>query len=197
MLEQENRAALLLSVLEHLRKLNSWCGETHVQKACYLLQAVLNSPMGYRFTLYKFAPLSFELQDDLSELIGKELVREVPAGHHMGASLDVTEFGRRFLALRQGSLGSFDSAARFIVARIAGMKVNELERLTMGVYVSLELSHGTEGERVSRLIEYQKHITAGEATLAVREAVVLIEESRVYKQQNGIASFVTSSIPAS
>jgi hypothetical protein len=44
------RAALLTTLADKLRDAGSWCGETHLQKAAYLLQTLLQVPLG--FSLY-------------------------------------------------------------------------------------------------------------------------------------------------
>ena len=49
----EEKEAVLIALMTGLREQESWCGETHVQKAAYILQEGLKVPIGLDFVLYK------------------------------------------------------------------------------------------------------------------------------------------------
>src|SRR6266545_4036200 len=63
------RAALLTELVEQMRAHDSWCGETHLQKATYFLQELLDVEMDYDFVLYKHGPFSFDLRDELGGFV--------------------------------------------------------------------------------------------------------------------------------
>jgi len=48
-----DKASLLVALTEKLRASGSWAGETHIQKAMYILETVLGVPAGFEFILYK------------------------------------------------------------------------------------------------------------------------------------------------
>ena len=72
---------------DEVKKGNGWCGETHLQKATYFLQALLEVPMNYRFILYKHAPFAFDLRDELTALRADWLLQLQPEPYPFGASL--------------------------------------------------------------------------------------------------------------
>ena len=43
------RAAIVTELAEQLTAQGSWCGETHLQKATYFLQELLEVPTGFEF----------------------------------------------------------------------------------------------------------------------------------------------------
>src|SRR6266508_496167 len=72
------RAALLTELVEQMRAHDSWCGETHLQKATYFLQELLDVEMDYDFVLYKHGPFSFDLRDELGDFVSDKLIRYQP-----------------------------------------------------------------------------------------------------------------------
>ncbi len=62
------RAVVLLTMLDALKRRGSWCGETHLQKSVYFLVELCAVPLGYSFVLYRHGPYSFELSDEITAL---------------------------------------------------------------------------------------------------------------------------------
>ena len=60
------RAAVVVSLVKALEKNGSWCGDTHVQKGTFILQELLHVPLEFAFSLYKYGPYSFDLNDELA-----------------------------------------------------------------------------------------------------------------------------------
>ena len=60
-MERLERAALLLRLVDRLREKGSPCGLTHVQKATYFVQDLMDVPLGFRFVLYKIWPVFVRL----------------------------------------------------------------------------------------------------------------------------------------
>ena len=84
------RAALLTRLMEWMREHGSWCGETHLQKAAFLAQELMEVPLELEFVLYRHGPYSFDLRDELTGLRGDGLVRLEPRGA-WGPSFVATE----------------------------------------------------------------------------------------------------------
>src|SRR5438067_2446564 len=72
------RDAVLSSLATKLIENGSWCGETHLQKATYLLQEVFLVPMAFDFVLYKYVPFSFDLRDELGSMLADGLLELLP-----------------------------------------------------------------------------------------------------------------------
>jgi uncharacterized protein YwgA len=73
-----------------LKERDSWCGETHIQKAVYFLQELLQVRLGFEFIMYKHGPYSFELTDELTTLRANRLLRLIPREGY-GPSIVVNE----------------------------------------------------------------------------------------------------------
>src|SRR5260370_16571828 len=65
-MQELNDASLVLALTEKLRANRSWAGETHIQKAVYILNRILIVPIPFKFILYKHGPFSFDLRDEIS-----------------------------------------------------------------------------------------------------------------------------------
>lgn len=48
-LSYSSRCALVIDLVKRLREQGSWCGETHLQKAMYILQDIAKANFGYKF----------------------------------------------------------------------------------------------------------------------------------------------------
>ncbi len=84
------RSALLTMLADELKARGSWSGETHLQKAAFLLEEALGVPLGYEFTLYKHGPFSFELRDDLRSLRADGLLELEPRPQPYGPTIVTT-----------------------------------------------------------------------------------------------------------
>ena len=62
------QAAIVTRLTGRLRDQGSWCGETHLQKAMYFLQELMEVPTGFEFILYMHGPFSFDLRAELTSL---------------------------------------------------------------------------------------------------------------------------------
>jgi hypothetical protein len=67
--------SVLLELAIQLKRNGSWTGETHVQKAAFLLRELLDIPVGFDFVLYKHGPFSFDLREMLNEMEAERLIR--------------------------------------------------------------------------------------------------------------------------
>ena len=65
-LDRVRNGVVITRLIETLRERGSWCGETHVQKAAFFLQELMEVPTRFHFILYKHGPFSFDLRDELT-----------------------------------------------------------------------------------------------------------------------------------
>ena len=91
------RAAVILKLIDSLWDKGKWCGQTHIQKAAYFLQEFFEVPLGFRFIMYKFAPFSFELRDELTALRADKFLT-LRVSRQYGAGFGITEWGGGRLA---------------------------------------------------------------------------------------------------
>ena len=164
------RAVVLLRLVDQLREQGSWTGETHVQKAAYLLSKALNVPLEQPFTLYKHGPFSFELREELNHLSSTGQLQHEPQPPPYGPKLGISEIGRRLLKRHEQAWLEHDDAIRQVSAWLGGRGVKELERLATAWYL-LEQYPDSDGEALAREIcALKPHIDEEQARWAVEEA---------------------------
>ena len=87
------RATVLLTLLERLKAHGSWCGETHLQKAIFIIQDIAKSNLGYKFVMYKHGPYSFDLKNELAAMKASDVIEFTFPQEGYGPSIKATKFG--------------------------------------------------------------------------------------------------------
>lgn len=178
-MERLKRAALIVSLAERLQAHGSWCGETHLQKATYLVQELADVPMGFEFVLYKHGPFSFQLRDELTALRADRLLRYVAQQYPYGPQIAPTDESKRFRASFPRTLKEYGPALDRIARELGSKGVFELERLATAVYVSKNADEkATVVDRAQELVELKRHISLDDARKAIEEADVMTERAK-------------------
>lgn len=161
-------AAVITRLLDELHQQGSWCGETHVQKSVYFLQALLNVPTNYEFILYKHGPFSFDLKDALSEFRADGLIDLIAQPYPYGPSYTATKTGEN-LVKRYPKTLSLHKKQIANAAKIAGKKrVKELEQLATALWITCEEGSRSEPRgRAQDLHELKPHVSLQEALVAI------------------------------
>ena len=170
-LSRRERDALVLALADSLKAAGSWCGETHLQKAVYLLQELTKVPLEFDFILYKHGPFSFDLRDALTAMRAdyQLQIRANPIPY--GPSLDTTETGQKLQSRFSSVIEAHRKEVAFVAEQLGSKTVTELERLGTALYVYREAG-SREREQVARRVnELKPHIPIDVA----REAAVGIE----------------------
>lgn len=170
------RAALIADLVHRLRSAGGWAGETHIQKAAYVLQELLGTELGVEFVLYKHGPFSFELRDELTRmradgLLDQELVP--PYGPRLVPTDSSQDLRRRLKSV----LASKEAAVSFVAQKLANRDIFDLEQLSTALYVrNADSSAGRPiiGERIRQL---KPHISAEAALAAVDQLSQLDAEA--------------------
>ncbi len=176
-MDRTDRRALVLALVDALRASGSWCGETHVQKSCYILQRLVGLPTNFEFILYKHGPFSFDLQEYFHSLRGDDLIAAAPTGYRYGTSLLVTEHGKKIEQLRSDLIAKYAAQFKKVSDRLGPKSVRDLEKIATAVYVTDELGPDKSvEERAKKITEYKKHVSFKEATQAVEEFESIAKE---------------------
>lgn len=170
------KIAVTLELADQLLQNGSWCGETHIQKAMFLLQTLLNAGTDFDFVLYKHGPFSFDLRDSLLEATADGLIENVLRQPSYGPTLAVTADGREFLHRFPKTLERHSALIEFLSARLGSKGVSELERLATAVYLN-ERSVGSNEAKAEQLVRIKPHISMPDARNAFREADELTAEA--------------------
>lgn len=161
------RSALLTMLADELKARGSWSGETHLQKAAFLLQEALGVPLEYDFTLYKHGPFSFELRDDIHALRADGLLALEPRPQPYGPTI-VTTPRTELLAKRFPKTRSQYASKVAKVADVIGDKgVVSLERVATAFLLMQRHPDLGEDEVALELRRVKPHINEEGATEAV------------------------------
>lgn len=163
------RAALLTELVEQMHNHDSWCGETHLQKATFFLQELLGVDLGYDFVVYKHGPFSFDLRDDLGGFASDKLIRYQPQVPPYGPRIVVTEEGESVQEIYPKTVARHAAKIAFVAEKLDARGVIDLERLATALYVTLDAPHASDEQRARLLSELKPHIPESAALSAVRE----------------------------
>ncbi|MGD0048945.1 MAG: hypothetical protein ABSE42_18230 [Bryobacteraceae bacterium] len=172
-----DRASLLLALTEKLRTSGSWAGETHVQKATYILETVLEVPAGFEFILYKHGPFSFDLRDEIGTLRTDGFLGWEVKSERYGPSLKAGPLGDALKQQFPSMPEKYESEIDFVTSRLGHKNVAELERLATAIYVTLN-ERAPADRRAPRINELKRHVSLPEAEAAVEDADRLISEAK-------------------
>lgn len=173
-MDRLRKGVVLTKLIEKLREQGSWCGETHMQKATFFLQELMEVPMGFDFILYKHGPFSFDLRDELTALRADGLIKL--EARSSGAKLVPTERATHMQSLYARTVEQHESAVDFMANRLGGKRVVELERLGTAYFVTkrrLDARASLE-ERAERIVTLKPHVSLSQARMAVKEVDGLI-----------------------
>jgi uncharacterized protein YwgA len=171
------RAAILCDLVTRLRAAGSWAGETHIQKATYLLQDLLGVLTDYPFILYKHGPYSFDLSDDLAGFRADGLLQEQVQAPPYGPRYAVTPLGETLRDEYPKTLARHAPAIQTAADAIGRRTVGEVERLATALYVTKRATDQHDGSVQSRaeyLNRLKPHVLVEDALEAVQEIDSLI-----------------------
>jgi hypothetical protein len=160
------RAAVLLTLLDALKRHGSWCGETHIQKAVYILQEICGVPLGFSFVLYRHGPYSFELCDELTALRADMLLVVQPRPPY-GPSLAPGEHAERLLENFERTRQLYLRSIEYVAGHLGPHRVVDLEKLATALFVTRELKSADVTARVERLRALKPHIEVDDAVRAI------------------------------
>jgi uncharacterized protein YwgA len=167
------KAAILAELTKKMREHGSWCGETHIQKAVYILQELLLVPFGFTYILYKHGPFSFDLRDEITDLRAYELfkleTRPIPYGPSLRPTTNAEELKKRYAKTMQ----RYANHINFVAKCLEGKGVADLERLATALYVTLPLDNGNSGSdvqtRAQKITALKPHVSLPLALKAINE----------------------------
>lgn len=173
------RDALIISLIDNLRSKGSWCGETHVQKAVYMLQELAGDDLGFEFILYKHGPYSFGLAEQLTSMRADTLLKQI-AQQPYGPKLVPSDAGARLKERYPKTIAAHSHAIGLIAELVGPKGITDLECLATALYVTREKGGAADKEtRADRITELKPHIceeSAENAVSAIDEWLVRARE---------------------
>lgn len=169
-MKRRQREAIVAAVDQRLAASGSWCGETHLQKAVYFLQTLLNVPTDFDYILYKYGPFSSELRAELASMRADGFLELVSQPQPYGPSLRVTPIAEHQLIRRwPKTLKRHEAAIDFVATKLGALGVGNLERLATALWVLREMPGASTEARAERLHEIKPHVSLTEATEALEK----------------------------
>jgi hypothetical protein len=162
-MKRGQRLALLTLLTREMRKRDSWCGETHIQKATFLLQELLGVDAGFDFILYRHGPFSFDLRDELSLMQADDLLELCMRQQGYGPTYVPTSFSEEFLERFPKTASRYSQRIEFIADELNNKGVAELERIATSFFIMNREGITETEERAERLIALKPHITEAQA----------------------------------
>ena len=174
-MKEIERQALLSQLVRALHKAGSWAGRMHIQKYTYLSKKLLGLPVDYDFILYQRGPYSFDLDSDIRSLRSQGYleIERMPAPY--GPRYSTTMAGEQ-LAEKLASLGDpLSTSLQELAESLASKDATDMELLATAFFVQEDEAHGSQRQRVARLIELKPHFDNVQATRAFAEVRQLRE----------------------
>lgn len=173
------REAVILSLIKQMRKHDNWCGETHVQKACYILEELFNNPLEFDFILYKHGPYSFDLSDELSDMQADSIVELYTKQPPYGPSFRPSANSKQLENMYPTTLTEFKPIVEFVAEKVGSARVSDLEKLSTALYVTCRKDDTGDIETRSTLINRLKpHVSIDEAREATKNIDQIIEDAK-------------------
>ena len=168
---------LISALLEKLGQNGSWCGETHIQKATYLLKELTHVPIDYEFILYKHGPFSFDLRDELTAMCADGLLEMRSRKAFYGPTLVCTQQSEGLRERYPVTLKKYEKHMNFVAENVGNKPVSELEKISTALYVIREQGCGEIMQLAQNLNVLKPHIPLEEAENAIEAVKKMLSES--------------------
>ena len=177
MLGNMDRWAVVARLVKNMRANEGWAGETHIQKALFFLQELLQVPSGYHFVLYKHGPYSFDLNDDLGMMLTNVILALEPRPPY-GPSFGLGDIGDKVIQQRVQAVDQYSGQLEFIVDTLGTKDVRELERLGTALLLKKGLPSFDQMTLASKIVELKPHVPEDLAFDAVREVAKIEKDAK-------------------
>jgi hypothetical protein len=161
--------AVLVGLARRLSNQGSWTGETHLQKAAYLMSELRDVDFSFDFMLYKHGPFSFELRDELSAMQADWLIEPILVNPRYGPRFAVTQRGEELERQLATALSRYSGDLDWVAETLGSRGVVDLERLASAMWMTRHHKGASAEARANALIEVKPHIAFDDAVAAVEE----------------------------
>lgn len=168
-LNRLQRSAIVLSLAGDLRTAGSWCGETHLQRAVYVLQELARVPLEFDFILYKHGPFSFDLRDALTGMRADYQLRHLIHPIPYGPSLVATDTGLKLQERFSSVINEYRKQISFVAKQLGSKSVTELERIGTALYVQRVFKPDSTEQNAQRVNELKPHVSLNLARAAAEQ----------------------------
>jgi len=180
-MDRLQKVAVLTELADQMGSKESWCGETHLQKAVYFLQDLLGVPLDFSFVLYKHGPFSFDLREELASMRADELLELQPQQEPYGPKFVPTQRSKELRDRYPKTLRKYGKSIGFVADRLGDKGAAELERLGTALYMTQKYPDQDIAFLAERINLLKSHVTVEKATLALEAVKKVSDEARNFK----------------
>ena len=184
-MNESQRMALLILLDREMLSKGSWCGETHLQKATFLLQDLAGVDLGFDFVLYRHGPFSFDLRDQLSATLANGLLCLQVKQLGYGPAYVPTEFSETFLERFPKTTERHIEQVKFIAGELGDMNVGALEKLATAFFLTEHENDQGLKARAEKLVQTKPHISYQDAIKACEDADAMVERAMNFRMESG------------
>jgi len=168
-MKRTQKLVVLSRLLSDIRKQGSWGGETHLQKAVYLLEELEGVPLEYPFVLYKHGPFSFDLRDELNLMRADGLMDLVPRPYPYGPSYMRTQAAGELEERFPKTLGALEKKIAFVANTVRDRSAADLEKLGTALFLIKESPASEDLPLAEGLHAAKPHVSVESALEAIHE----------------------------
>jgi len=168
-----------VKLAKRLRDRGSWCGETHLQKALYILQDVSRSNFGYKYVIYKHGPYSFDLDSELAAMRSANIIEFYFPREGYGPSIIPTKFGERVYQANEENVRDYDRFVDFVADWFAGSDVRYLEKIATAYFITMKNPRLPAGERARKINSIKPHVDI----ISAEQAIQVVDAKRLQAQK--------------
>lgn len=168
--------AILVGLAKRLADKGSWGGETHIQKASYLLSELCGVDFDFNFILYKHGPFSFDLRDELASMCAEGLMDRYSPSPRYGPRLLVTPRGEELERSLSKTMSHYGESLDWIADILGTRGVGDLERLATAMWMTRKHPDSSVHSRAERLARVKPHISLEDAAESIEEIDRLLAE---------------------
>ena len=180
-MDRIDQMAVVASLARRMQAAGSWSGETHLQKATYFYEQLIDPEVGFTFVMYKHGPFSFDLREVLTEMRADGLLELQRRAAPYGPSYRATTLGERLEQIRATTVSPRGDGMDFVAERFGTLTVAELEVLATALFVKKELPSSRE-HWTARLISLKPHVSRADAERALEEVDRIAAETTLVSE---------------
>ena len=162
-MKRRERQAVIIALIRRLEGEGSWCGETHIQKACYFLQELTNVPLKFTFVLYKYGPYSFDLRNEMTAMRADGFITLNVQPPPYGPSLVPSQHSKLIISRWHNTVFEYKRQINFVANVVSNRQAHELEGLSTALYISQKYPDEKPQQWVERINKLKPHIPPKEA----------------------------------
>jgi hypothetical protein len=175
------RAAVLTTMRDALAVRGSWTGETHLQKALFILQEGARVPLAYNFILYKHGPFAFDLREEINDLRADGILDLEPQGYPYGPRLRTTPVGKRLQERFPKTLHRYGKQIEAVADLVRDRGVVELERLGTALLMMNDQPGASDTDVGKLVADVKPHVSEELAEASAAEMRRFLEVVSKYR----------------